>query len=45
MTQTHQQKRENTQISNVRHEKAAVIIDTTEISQDHKRLQQTSLSQ
>ena len=45
MSQTHQQNRENIQINKVRHEKGDVISDATEISKDHKRLQQTSLSQ
>ena len=45
MSQTHQQNRENVQINKVRHEKGDVISDATEISKDHKRLQQTSLSQ
>ena len=45
MSHTHQQNRENVQINKVRHEKGAVISDATEISKDHKRLQQTSLSQ
>ena len=36
MSQTHQEKRENTRINKIRHEKGGAITDTTEITKNHK---------
>ena len=42
MSQTHQQKRENTLIHKVRYEKEDIINDSTEISKNHERISAVS---